>query len=128
VAATVFGPGNHGSTFGGNPLVCAAANAVLDALDQEQLMPRAAAVGTRMLEALRNRLAGNNRVRDVRGLGLMLGIELAEPCGELVAAGLDAGILINVTRDNVIRLLPPLTVSDEEADLIVEKVVSLVEA
>jgi acetylornithine aminotransferase len=127
VAATVFGPGNHGSTFGGNPLVCAAASAVLDALDEERLMPRAAAVGARMLDALRSRLAGNNRVRDVRGLGLMLGIELAEPCGELVAAGLEAGILINVTRDNVIRLLPPLTVSDEEADLIVDKVVALVE-
>jgi acetylornithine aminotransferase len=128
VAATVFGPGNHGSTFGGNPLVCAAANAVLDALEQDRLMPRAAELGERMLGALRSRLAGNNRVRDVRGCGLMLGIELAEPCGELVAQGLEAGILINVTRDNVIRLLPPLTVSDEEADLIVDKVVALVEA
>jgi len=127
-AAQVFGPGNHGSTFGGNPLVCAAANAVLDTLEEEGLMPRATALGERILSALRARLSGNNQVRDVRGFGLMIGIELAEPCGGLVADGLAAGILINVTRDNVIRLLPPLTMSDAEADLLVERVVALIEA
>jgi acetylornithine/N-succinyldiaminopimelate aminotransferase len=128
VAATVFGPGNHGSTFGGNPLVCAAANAVLDALEEDGLIPRATELGERIIEGLRSRLAGNNRVREVRGLGLMIGVELAEPCGELVARGLEAGILINVTRDNVVRLLPPLTLSDAEADLVVEKVAALIEA
>jgi acetylornithine aminotransferase len=127
-AAKVFGPGNHGSTFGGNPLVCAAANAVLDALVEDGLMARAAELGERMLGAFRARLSGNNRVMDIRGLGLMIGIELAEPCGELVAQGVEAGILINVTRDNVIRLLPPLTMSDAEADLVVQKVVALIEA
>jgi acetylornithine/N-succinyldiaminopimelate aminotransferase len=127
-AAAVFGPGNHGSTFGGNPLVCAAACAVLDALEADGLMDRARVLGDRMLSALRSRLAGNNHVRDIRGFGLMIGIELAEPCGELVAQGLDAGILINVTRDNVVRLLPPLTMSDDEADLIIDKVVALVGA
>jgi acetylornithine/N-succinyldiaminopimelate aminotransferase len=127
-AATVFGPGNHGSTFGGNPLVCAAACAVLDALESDGLMERARVLGDRMLGELRRRLAGNNHVRDIRGFGLMIGIELAEPCGELVSQGLEAGILINVTRDNVVRLLPPLTMSDDEADLIVEKVVALVGA
>jgi len=128
VAASVFGPGNHGSTFGGNPLVCAAANAVLDALEEDGLMARATVLGDRILTSLRSRLAGNNRVRDIRGAGLMIGIELAEPCGELVAQGLDAGILINVTRDNVVRLLPPLTMSDAEADLVVDKVANLIEA
>jgi acetylornithine aminotransferase len=127
-AATVFGPGNHGSTFGGNPLVCAAANAVLDALVEDDLMPRATELGARILGGLRERLSGNNQVRDIRGVGLMIGIELAEPCGELVAQGLEAGILINVTRDNVVRLLPPLTLSDAEADLVVEKVAALIEA
>jgi len=127
-AANVFGPGNHGSTFGGNPLVCAAANAVLDALVDDGLMARAAVLGERILAALRSQLAGNNRVRDVRGLGLMIGIELADPCGEIVAQGLDAGILVNVTRDNVVRLLPPLTLSDADAELLVEKVVALIQA
>jgi acetylornithine/N-succinyldiaminopimelate aminotransferase len=125
-AATVFQPGNHGSTFGGNPLACAAANAVLDVIEQEGLLERAAVLGERLLGAFRERLRGNNRVTDVRGHGLMLGIELTEPCAELVRAGLDAGILINVTRDNVVRLLPPLTLSDAEADLLVDRVAGLV--
>lgn len=125
-AATVFGPGNHGSTFGGNPLVCAAALGVLDALEQDGLIARAEVLGSRILSGLRHRLAGNNRVRDIRGLGLMIGIELADPCGELVSQGLTDGILINVTRDNVVRLLPPLTLTDAEADAIVERVAALV--
>jgi acetylornithine/N-succinyldiaminopimelate aminotransferase len=125
-AATVFGPGNHGSTFGGNPLVCAAALGVLDALEQDGLIARAELLGSRILSGLRHRLAGNNRVRDIRGLGLMIGIELADPCGELVTQGLADGILINVTRDNVVRLLPPLTLTDAEADAIVERVAALV--
>ncbi|MGA0839936.1 MAG: aspartate aminotransferase family protein [Pseudomonadales bacterium] len=125
-AATVFGPGNHGSTFGGNPLVCAAALGVLDALEQDGLIARAEALGARILRGLRERLAGNNRVRDIRGLGLMIGVELADACGELVTQGLADGILINVTRDNVVRLLPPLTLSDAEADAIVERVAALV--
>jgi acetylornithine/N-succinyldiaminopimelate aminotransferase len=126
-AATVFGPGNHGSTFGGNPLVCAAAHAVLDALQHDGLIARAAELGTRIIDDLRVRLAGNNQVRDVRGQGLMIGIELAAPCSHLVTAGLEAGILLNVTRDNVIRLLPPLTLSDTEADLVVDRVAGLIE-
>jgi acetylornithine aminotransferase len=125
-AATVFGPGNHGSTFGGNPLVCAAALGVLDALEQDGLIARAEMLGSRILSGLRHHLAGNNRVRDIRGLGLMIGIELADPCGELVTQGLADGILINVTRDNVVRLLPPLTLTDAEADAIVERVAALV--
>jgi acetylornithine aminotransferase len=125
-AANVFGPGNHGSTFGGNPLVCAAANAVLDVLEEDGLIDRAAVLGARILGGLRTRLKGNNLVSDIRGHGLMIGVELTEPCGALVAQGLAAGILLNVTRDNVIRLLPPLTLSDAEADMVVDRVADLI--
>jgi acetylornithine aminotransferase len=125
-AAATFAPGNHGSTFGGNPLVCAAANAVLDVIEQENLLERAATLGERIVDGLRTRLAGSNRVREIRGLGLMIGIETHEPCGHLVAAGLDAGLLINVTRDDVVRLLPPLTLTDAEADQLVDRVAALV--
>lgn len=126
VAAETFAPGNHGSTFGGNPLVCAAANAVLDALEQDDLMSRATVLGARIVDGLRDKLKGCNAVRDVRGLGLMIGIEMNEPCGHLVAAGLEAGVLINVTRDSVVRLLPALTMSDEEADELVSRVSRLI--
>lgn len=125
-AAETFAPGNHGSTFGGNPLVCAAANAVLDVIERDGLIERAAILGDRITEALRTRLKGDNRVREVRGKGLMIGIEMSEPCGHLVAAGLEAGVLINVTRDDVVRLLPPLTMTDAEADELVERVVRVV--
>ncbi len=122
-AAEVFAPGNHGSTFGGNPLACAAANAVLDAIEEDDLIRRAAELGERILGGLRDRLKGHNMVREVRGKGLMIGIETSEPCAHLVEAGLEAGILINVTRDNVVRLLPALTMTDDEADELVDRVV-----
>lgn len=125
-AAEVFAPGNHGSTFGGNPLACAAAHAVLDALEEDGLIRRAAELGERILGGLRDRLKGSNMVRDIRGKGLMIGIETGEPCAHLVEAGLEAGILINVTRDNVVRLLPALTMTDEEADELVDRVVRVI--
>ena len=126
-AATTFQPGNHGSTFGGNPLVCAAALAVLDTLNRDGLIERAAVLGDRITQGLRDSLKGNNMVRDVRGKGLMIAVELEEPCGELVAKALEAGILINVAQDNVIRLLPALTMSDQEADEIVSRVSGLIQ-
>ena len=125
-AAEVFAPGNHGSTFGGNPFACAAANAVLDVIEQEGLLERVTVLGERILGGLRDRLKGNNRIREVRGRGLMIGIEMCEPCAPLVAAGLAAGVLINVTRDDVVRLLPPLTLTDDEADELVERVAGVV--
>ncbi len=125
-AAEVFAPGNHGSTFGGNPLACAAAHAVLDAMEEDGLIRRAAELGERILGGLRDRLKGSNMVRDIRGKGLMIGIETGEPCAHLVEAGLEAGILINVTRDNVVRLLPALTMTDEEADELVDRVVRVI--
>jgi acetylornithine/N-succinyldiaminopimelate aminotransferase len=126
VAATTFGPGNHGSTFGGNPLACAAANAVLDVLERDHLIERAGVLGERIQSGLREALKGHNGVREVRGCGLMIGIEMREPCGHLVAAALDAGVLINVTRDNVVRLLPALTMTDAEADQLVERVAGVI--
>ena len=125
-AAEVFAPGNHGSTFGGNPLACAAANAVLDVIERDGLLERARLLGERIVAGLRDRLAGNNAVRDVRGKGLMIGIEMREPCGHLVGAALADGLLINVTRDNVVRLLPALTMTDAEADELVERVAAVV--
>ncbi len=119
-ATGVFKPGNHGSTFGGNPLACVAALTTLAVLDEDKLLDRAVALGERIRARVREALAGNAAILDVRGSGLMIGIELDRPCGALVAAGLDAGILINVTADKVIRLLPPLVMSDAEADELVD--------
>jgi len=125
-AAEIFEPGNHGSTFGGNPLACSAGLAVLETLEADNLMERAAELGERILEAFNTALAGNNSVTDVRGKGLMIAVELSEPCAELVGAGLEHGVLLNVTRDNVVRLLPPLTMTDDEADELVRRVVTVI--
>ena len=126
VAASIFKPGNHGSTFGGNPLACAAACAVIDTLLEEHLIERAAELGERMLDRFRRALAGNNRVVSIRGHGMMFGIELSAPCPNLVRQGLDRGLLINVTHERVVRLLPPLIISDAEADAIVDGVVGVI--
>jgi acetylornithine/N-succinyldiaminopimelate aminotransferase len=126
VAAQTLKPGNHGSTFGGNPLACAAAHAVLDALVEDGLIERAGMLGERMLKRFRTALSGDNRVVDVRGKGLMLGIELDSPQPNLVKAALASGLLINVTHDTVVRLLPPLILTDAQADEIVDRVVALI--
>ena len=128
VAAQMLVAGTHGSTFGGNFLSSAAANAVLDELLDGGLIDRAGELGERMLAAFRERLAGNNRVKDIRGKGLMLAIELNEPCTQLIGEALEQGLLINVAADSVVRLLPPLTMSDDEADTIMHQVVGLIEA
>lgn len=127
-AAGVLGPGSHGTTFGGGPLVCAAALATLHALEDEKLLENAASVGDYLKAGLSRELSGTEGVTDVRGQGLMIGIELARPCGELVTKALDAGLLINVTREKVIRLLPPLILSRQEADQIIETLVPLIKS
>ena len=127
-AAELFVPGNHGSTFGGNPLACAAGNAVLDEIEELDLCNRAAELGERILDGLRTGLEGNNAVKEIRGLGLMLAVELNEDAPHLVEAGLAEGVLINVTQGNILRLLPPLTRTDAEADELTAKVVSLVQS
>jgi acetylornithine aminotransferase len=127
-AAAVFHAGNHGSTFGGNPLACAAALSVLDTLVADDLCANAARMGERLVQGLRARLAGTPGVVEVRGRGLMVGIELREPCGHLVQAALEQGLLINVTADNVIRLLPPLVIEAAEVDQIIDTLAALIAA
>jgi len=125
-AAGVFTPGSHGTTFGGGPLVCAAGLAVLDALESEHLLDNAHAVGGHLKARLAQELAGLPGVAEVRGRGLMLGIELTRPCGVLALRALEAGLLINVTRDRVVRLLPPLVLSRAEADQVVDILAPLI--
>ena len=125
-AAEVIQPGNHGSTFGGNPLACHTAQAVLDTMVSEQLMPRAAALGEGIRRQLGEALADSPRVKQIRGMGLMIGIELDSSCGELVERALARGLIINVTAGKVIRLLPPLIFSDEVAATLVRILVDLI--
>jgi len=125
VAAEVMVPGTHGSTFGGNPLVCAAALAVLDTMAEDDLPARAGQLGANIMAGLADALAGVEGIEEIRGQGLMIGIELDRPCAELVAQALDQGLLINVTAERVVRLLPPLILSDAEADQLVERLAAL---
>ena len=128
VAATVLGPGSHGSTFGGNPLACRAASVVLETLESEGLVDRAADLGNQVKTSFRQALARQPGVRDIRGLGLMIGIELDRPCAELVGQALEAGLLINVTADRVIRLLPPLILERDQVALLVDRLAGLIVA
>lgn len=127
-ASGVFKPGNHGSTFGGNPLAAVAALTTLDVIETDGLIPRAEKLGDTIRQGLREGLAGVNGLVEVRGHGLMIGIELDRPCSELVERCLDDGLLINVTADKVVRLLPPLVMSDAEGLEIVTKLVLLIKA
>lgn len=125
-AAEVLQTGNHGTTFGGNPLACSAGIAVVETLQASGLIDRAKVLGEKLLADFKAALAGNAKVVDIRGKGLMIGIELNAPCGDLVQKGRDLGILINVTAMNTIRLLPTFILTDAEADELVAKVVQLV--
>lgn len=127
-AAEVLVPGSHGSTFGGNPLACRAALAVLETLERAHLVDQAARLGDHLLAGFRQALGPIPGVRDIRGLGLMIGIELDRPCAELVGRALEAGLLINVTADRVIRLLPPLILEMAQADQLVDQLSALVAA
>ncbi|MGA7179907.1 MAG: acetylornithine transaminase [Thiobacillaceae bacterium] len=125
--ADIFKPGNHGSTFGGNPLACAAALATLDAIEQEKLIDNAVKVGHGIVHALHKALAELPGVVEIRGQGLMIGIELDRSCSELVAQARDnKGLLINVTSDNVVRLVPPLVLSEAQAGEMVAGVAQLI--
>jgi acetylornithine aminotransferase len=125
-AANVFGPGNHGTTFGGNPLSMRAGVETLRIMEEEGLLQNAATVGAHLKGALKRELAGVAGVVEVRGEGLMLGIELDRPCGEILTLAMQAGLLLSVTADSVVRLVPPLILTQAEADEIVAILVPLI--
>ncbi len=125
-AAGLFKPGNHGSTFGGNPLACAAALTTIACIEEEKLRENAVAQGEAIRRGLSEALAGVSGLVEIRGKGLMLGIELDRPCGELVAKGLEAGLLINVTAEKVVRLLPALTFSAADTQELVQRLAALI--
>ena len=125
-AKGVFKPGNHGSTFGGNPLAMTGVVTTIDTVREEGLIDNAVKVGDAIRDGLAAALAGLPGVNEVRGRGLMLGIELNRPCGEIVARALEAGLVLNVTADNVIRLLPALIMTEAEGREVVERLVPLV--
>ena len=125
-AAEMMQPGTHGSTFGGNPLACRAAIAVLEVLKQDQLLEHAASLGTHILAGFTAALSGLEGVAAIRGRGLMIGIELDRPCAELVVRAIEQGLLINVTAERVIRLLPPLITTVKQADIIIKQVSDLI--
>ncbi len=125
-AAELFTPGNHGSTYGGNPLVCAAALAVVKTMKKEKIAAHTKVLGKTMLAQLQTALEQNKAVVDIRGQGLMIAIELDRPCGELSLKALEQKLLINVTADKIVRLLPPLIISNEQASEITNKVSALI--
>ncbi len=128
IAAETFVPGKHGSTFGGNPFACAAALTTLQVMEDDLLLENAAKIGAFIRADLLQRLEGVAGLREIRGQGLIIGIELDRPCGDLVKQALAEKMLINVTNDTVVRLLPPLIMTHEEAALLTEKLAALIRA
>lgn len=125
-ASEVLQPGNHGSTFGGNPLACTAALAVINTITENGFIDAIAARGTQILNAFKEALENHKSVADIRGKGLMIGIELNKPCAELVGNAQKKGLLINVTAGNTLRLLPPFIMSDEETEFLIKGIIDLV--
>ncbi|NHN39713.1 aspartate aminotransferase family protein [Pseudomaricurvus alcaniphilus] len=126
-AATILQPGNHGSTYGGNPLVCHVASSVLTTLTRDNLIANAHSMGEYMLGSFNSKLAGHKLVAEVRGKGLMLGIELKQDCGQIVDLAIARGLLLNVTAGNTIRLLPPLIINLAEANQIINTVCEIID-
>jgi acetylornithine/N-succinyldiaminopimelate aminotransferase len=127
-AVNVLGPGNHGTTFGGNPLAMRAGVETLRIMEEDGLMAHAARVGARLSGGLKQALEGVAGVKDIRGAGLMIGIELDRPCGVILQRAAEAGLMLSVTADSVIRLVPPLILSEDEADQIVAILVPVIKA
>ena len=125
-AADLIQPGSHGTTFGGNPLACRAGLTVIDEIEKNQLVERAGVLGARITESLKKRFEHVSKVVSIRGKGLMVGIELATPCGALATQAAEAGLLLTVTADNVIRILPPYILTDDEADQLVDLLSSVI--
>jgi acetylornithine aminotransferase len=127
-AAKVFKPGNHGTTFGGGPLVSVAALTTLEIIEKDGLLQHAARMGEIVMSGLKRELDSVAGVKEIRGMGLMIGVELDRPCGDIVRRALAAGLVTNVTADKVIRLLPPLVIKEEEAKLLVSILAPIVKA
>ncbi len=126
VAAQVLGPGTHATTFGGSPLACRVAQTVIETLQRDRLTDRASRMGDYLRVGFDRTLGGVEGVLDIRGRGLMLGIALGRPCGDLVPQAIAAGLLINVAAEHVVRLLPPLILEQSEADLLLQVLSSLI--
>jgi acetylornithine/N-succinyldiaminopimelate aminotransferase len=118
-AAHTFKAGNHGTTFGGNPLAMRAGLTTIEVMEEDRLLDNATAMGNLIMDGIRREMAGDTGLIEVRGNGLMIGIELDRPCGEIVGKALKAGLVLNVTADSVVRLLPPLIFNREQAELTV---------
>ena len=128
VAAQLFKPGNHGTTFGGGPLVSVAALRTLEIMEEEGVLANAVKMGEIMKGEFQHSLAGVAGVKEIRGMGLMMGIELDRPCGDIVSMALESGLFTNVTQDSVIRLLPPLIINEAEAREIVARLVPVIKS
>jgi len=125
-AANIFQPGNHGTTFGGNPLAMRAGVETIRIMEEDGLLDHAARMGEHLRNALTTALKDVQGVKEIRGQGLMLGIELDRPCGAIMTQALEAGLLLSVTADSVIRLVPPLIITTAEADEIVSILVPII--
>jgi acetylornithine aminotransferase len=125
-AAEIIKPGNHGSTFGGNPLVCRAALAVLKSMLDNNIANNAASRGTQLRELLQQGLADNQQVREVRNLGLLVAVEMQHNCQPIAAQALEQGLLINVTAEKIIRLLPPLIIDEAQTAEIADKLIACI--
>ena len=126
-ASAILQPGNHGSTYGGNPLGCSVALTVMQAMKKDNLAENAQVIGTYITNELKHSLAASTLINEVRNKGLMIGIELNQDCTQLVTAASDKGLLINVTAGNVIRLLPPLIITTEDADEIIRIITEIIQ-
>jgi len=126
-ASNVFQPGNHGSTFGGNPFACHVAHRVVSTMLEQNLAANAAARGRQIAELVTHHFAGNDAIVEVRNMGLLIGISLNRPCAQLVTIALNKGLLINVTADNVVRLLPPLIIDPAQAQELVSRLIEAIE-
>lgn len=127
-ATSVLGPGNHGTTFGGNPLAMRAGVETLRIMEEDGLLKNAAVVGQALREGLQQALAGESGVKEIRGAGLMIGVELDRPCGVLLGRAAEAGLLISVTADSVIRIVPPLIMTRDEAAEVVTRLAPLIKS
>lgn len=125
-AAELIKPGSHGTTFGGNPIACRVGLTVINEIETRNLVARAEELGARLLQGLKSTLHNQPGISDIRGRGLMIGIELDRPCAELVGIALQSGLLINVTAGNVIRLLPPYILTNDEAEELIRRLSNLI--